>query len=454
MKKLIFGLISILIIATTTACMAFAKGYSDKETVQKVQEALNENGYDCGTPDGVAGSKTNTAIAQYKTDKELSEETSEITDELLLSLGIATEEPEEITEGFYRKVADNLDPEIVLSATSTTLYIERDYGENGLDNVDNFYGIVCKFIKNVAAWKDYSSIMASFFADNSVEVISINKIEGINEFTTFYPGAFSSDANVKFAFPIFYSGIFGAHDTSVQLEKGMNDIYDQYSGTQSDVPEEYRNGRFWVFSCFDVDNCKIVNMDDDSIELQISVENTKYSGWASKEQMTAALDMFNYLNRNDASSMPYNKLNIKYVDQGDASRVFYEFEADRSVGKWTTVMNELRVQPFADGAMASQNGERVEKEDTTEAVETERISEVEVEGNTEISSETEAAEPAQPEETTNIISETEHSEEVEESNVLPEETEPDSSDTALQDTEAELVTEVTEESSGEMSRPE
>ena len=373
---------------------------------------------------------------------------------MLLSLGIATEEPEEITEGFYRKVADNLDPEIVLSATSTTLYIERDYGENGLDNVDNFYGIVCKFIKNVAAWKDYSSIMASFFADNSVEVISINKIEGINEFTTFYPGAFSSDANVKFAFPIFYSGIFGAHDTSVQLEKGMNDIYDQYSGTQSDVPEEYRNGRFWVFSCFDVDNCKIVNMDDDSIELQISVENTKYSGWASKEQMTAALDMFNYLNRNDASSMPYNKLNIKYVDQGDASRVFYEFEADRSVGKWTTVMNELRVQPFADGAMASQNGERVVKEDTTEAVETERISEVEVEGNTEISSETEAAEPAQPEETTNIISETEHSEEVEESNVLPEETEPDSSDTALQDTEAELVTEVTEESSGEMSRPE
>ena len=375
MKKLIFGLISILIIATTMASMAFAEGYSDKETVQQVQEVLNENGYDCGTSDGVAGAKTNAAIEQYKTDNGLGETSPDITDELLLSLGISTEEPVEITEGFYRKVADNLDPEIVVSATSKALYIERDYGEDGLDNIGNFYGIVCQFIKNVAVWKDYSSIMASFFAENSLEVISVSKIEGINEFTTFYPGSFSSDANIKFAFPIFYSSVFGAHDTSVQLQKGMSDIYDQYTGSQSEIPKEYRNGRFWVFSCFDADNCKIVTMDDSSIELQISVENTKYSGWESKEEMTAALEMFNYLNRNDAASMPYNKLIIKYVDQEDANRVFYEFEADRSAGKWTTIINELRVQPFADGAMASQNGERVQKEEVPE--ETEPMSEEE-----------------------------------------------------------------------------
>ena len=43
------------------------KVYTDKETVQKVQEALNQAGFNCGTPDGVA----------------------EITDELLAALGIA-----------------------------------------------------------------------------------------------------------------------------------------------------------------------------------------------------------------------------------------------------------------------------------------------------------------------------------------------------------------------------
>ena len=29
--------------------------YTDKETIQSVQTALNEAGYDCGTPDGIAG---------------------------------------------------------------------------------------------------------------------------------------------------------------------------------------------------------------------------------------------------------------------------------------------------------------------------------------------------------------------------------------------------------------
>ena len=73
MKKLLIGLLSVLIMLASLASVAFAEGYSDKETVQQVQEALNENGYDCGTPDGVAGAKTNAAIEQYKTDNGLGE---------------------------------------------------------------------------------------------------------------------------------------------------------------------------------------------------------------------------------------------------------------------------------------------------------------------------------------------------------------------------------------------
>ena len=46
---------------------------------------MNEKGYDCGTPDGVAGKKTNNMILQYERDKGL-EENTDITDELLASL--------------------------------------------------------------------------------------------------------------------------------------------------------------------------------------------------------------------------------------------------------------------------------------------------------------------------------------------------------------------------------
>ena len=52
-----------------------------------MQEALNAAGYDCGTPDGVAGSGTKAAIEKYQTDKALTV-TGTITDELLEALGI------------------------------------------------------------------------------------------------------------------------------------------------------------------------------------------------------------------------------------------------------------------------------------------------------------------------------------------------------------------------------
>lgn len=63
------------------------KTYTDTETVTKVQEALNSAGYDCGTPDGIAGSGTKGQIEKYQADKGLTV-TGTITDELLESLGI------------------------------------------------------------------------------------------------------------------------------------------------------------------------------------------------------------------------------------------------------------------------------------------------------------------------------------------------------------------------------
>ena len=56
--------------------------YSDKETVQLVQEAMNAEGFECGTADGIAGKKTASAISGFQAANGLTE-TGTVTYELL-----------------------------------------------------------------------------------------------------------------------------------------------------------------------------------------------------------------------------------------------------------------------------------------------------------------------------------------------------------------------------------
>ena len=44
---------------------------ADKETTKTIQQYLNENGYECGTPDGVAGNKTKAALMKFQEDHGL-----------------------------------------------------------------------------------------------------------------------------------------------------------------------------------------------------------------------------------------------------------------------------------------------------------------------------------------------------------------------------------------------
>lgn len=62
--------------------------YSGKSVVSIVQEALNKEGFNCGTPDGVSGSKTVEAITAYQKEKGINVN-GVITDELLDALGVA-----------------------------------------------------------------------------------------------------------------------------------------------------------------------------------------------------------------------------------------------------------------------------------------------------------------------------------------------------------------------------
>ena len=113
MKKIIaMLLIGMLVFSTLNA---FAATYTDKGTVKKVQQALNNAGYNCGTPDGIAGKKTYAAISSYQKDKGLAQ-TEQIDDALLQALGLAEASVAEQTEASAEASAATSNPSIDSSA--------------------------------------------------------------------------------------------------------------------------------------------------------------------------------------------------------------------------------------------------------------------------------------------------------------------------------------------------
>lgn len=64
------------------------KDYSNSESVKQIQQALNELGYQCGTPNGKMGTKTKQAITQYQKDRGR-KATGQISWQLVYDLGLA-----------------------------------------------------------------------------------------------------------------------------------------------------------------------------------------------------------------------------------------------------------------------------------------------------------------------------------------------------------------------------
>lgn len=96
MKQFICIMLAVML--ALSAVFAFAAEYTDKDTVKRVQQALNDAGYNCGTPDGSAGKKTKQAIQDYRSANGLTA-TGMIDDELLAALGLA-EATAEAGEGY------------------------------------------------------------------------------------------------------------------------------------------------------------------------------------------------------------------------------------------------------------------------------------------------------------------------------------------------------------------
>lgn len=61
---------------------------TDTELVKKVQQALNDKGYDCGEPDGLAGEKTKNALMKFQEDNNLTAD-GVIGEQVKTALGIS-----------------------------------------------------------------------------------------------------------------------------------------------------------------------------------------------------------------------------------------------------------------------------------------------------------------------------------------------------------------------------
>ena len=84
MKK-VFAIILVAVMMVTVVGSAMASEPVSAETVKEVQQALNDAGFNCGTPDGVAGNNTKNAISEYQQSNGMTV-TGEIDDELLEAL--------------------------------------------------------------------------------------------------------------------------------------------------------------------------------------------------------------------------------------------------------------------------------------------------------------------------------------------------------------------------------
>lgn len=73
--------------SSTSSVSRSRKGTTTSSDVKKVQKMLNKKGYSCGTPDGVLGKKTISALKQFQRDKGLTVD-GKIGTQVKKSLGI------------------------------------------------------------------------------------------------------------------------------------------------------------------------------------------------------------------------------------------------------------------------------------------------------------------------------------------------------------------------------
>lgn len=91
MKRLSYFVFIIVMMLGFMAVPAYAVDYYSADTVKEVQAALNEEGYNCGSVDGIIGNNTRAQIGAFRRDAHLGDN-QEIDGALMWALGL-TDEP-------------------------------------------------------------------------------------------------------------------------------------------------------------------------------------------------------------------------------------------------------------------------------------------------------------------------------------------------------------------------
>lgn len=165
MKKLVCLILAMLLaLATLTPALAV-----DKDAVKAAQQALNDAGYNCGTPDGIAGKKTAAAVSQYQEDNGL-EVTGEIDVALLAALGLAEEAAEDAVEEVEEAVEEV--EEEVEEAESDALAGEDNEMYNKPENfaevVNEYMLALSCYLKGYDTYSEMQPYMVSPMYDEDV----------------------------------------------------------------------------------------------------------------------------------------------------------------------------------------------------------------------------------------------------------------------------------------------
>ncbi len=156
--------------------------YTDQTTTKIVQEALNKKGFDCGTPDGVAGSKTAEAIKSYQKENKINVN-GVITDELLESLGVA-DQIDEAAKKEAQKAEYSGDYTYEQLARNPETYIGKKVKFSG-KVLQAETGDTCYM--RVAINSDYDTVL---FVTYTTDVVSYRLLE--DDYVTIYGTCYST----------------------------------------------------------------------------------------------------------------------------------------------------------------------------------------------------------------------------------------------------------------------
>lgn len=158
--------------------------------------------------------------------------------------------------------------------------------------------------------------------------VSISDFKGIVSDFTSYQFVYSEEDEVKGLLKDFYNTFFGAHTT----ENGFEKIKHDYDPVNNPLPSNYRNAFLWILSNFKVGSGYDVN--DAKIEVTETVPNTKEGGIATYVANTSAF--YEYQNWLDAfpETMPYNTIEIRYVDETNTAYLIWDFYLSNLSGGW------------------------------------------------------------------------------------------------------------------------